>query len=85
MTNPFHAEDPYGPSVPEKPAGQIRAAKDAGVKFAIDSDAHSTAHLANLRYGVGQAQRGWLTPRGRDQHLAAAAAQGVPAERSLEA
>jgi DNA polymerase (family X) len=44
------------------PAGQIRAAKDAGVKFAIDSDAHSTAHLANLRYGVGQAQRGWLTP-----------------------
>ena len=44
------------------PAGQIRGAKDAGVKFAIDSDAHSTAHLANLRYGVGQAQRGWLTP-----------------------
>ncbi len=32
------------------------------MKFAIDSDAHSTAHLANLRYGVGQAQRGWLTP-----------------------
>ena len=44
------------------PAEHIRAAKDAGVKFAIDSDAHSTAHLANLRYGVGQAQRGWLTP-----------------------
>ena len=44
------------------PAEHIRAARDAGVKFAIDSDAHSTAHLANLRYGVGQAQRGWLTP-----------------------
>jgi DNA polymerase (family 10) len=44
------------------PADHIRAARDAGVKFAIDSDAHSTAHLANLRYGVGQAQRGWLTP-----------------------
>jgi DNA polymerase (family 10) len=44
------------------PASQIRAAKDAGVKFAIDSDAHSTAHLGYLRYGVGQAQRGWLTP-----------------------
>jgi DNA polymerase (family 10) len=44
------------------PADHIRAANDAGVKFAIDSDAHSTAHLANLRYGVGQAQRGWLTP-----------------------
>ena len=44
------------------PADHIRAAQDAGVKFAIDSDAHSTAHLANLRFGVGQAQRGWLTP-----------------------
>ena len=30
--------------------------------FAIDSDAHSTAHLAHLPYGIGQAQRGWLTP-----------------------
>jgi DNA polymerase (family 10) len=44
------------------PSAHIRAAKDAGVRFSIDSDAHSTAHLANLRYGVGQAQRGWLTP-----------------------
>ena len=44
------------------PSGHIRAAKDAGVKFSIDSDAHSTAHLANLQYGIGQAQRGWLTP-----------------------
>jgi len=43
------------------PSGHIRAARDAGVKFAIDSDAHSTADLANLRFGVGQAQRGWLT------------------------
>jgi DNA polymerase (family 10) len=43
------------------PAQHIRAARDAGVKFAIDSDAHSTAHLAYLPYGVGQAQRGWLT------------------------
>jgi len=44
------------------PADHIRAARDAGVKFAIDSDAHSTAWLAYLPYGVGQAQRGWLTP-----------------------
>ncbi len=43
------------------PADHIRAAKDAGVKFAIDSDAHSTGHLAYLRYGVGTARRGWLT------------------------
>ena len=44
------------------PSAHIRAAKDAGVRFSIDSDAHSTAHLANLKYGIGQAQRGWLTP-----------------------
>jgi DNA polymerase (family 10) len=31
------------------------------VKFAVDSDAHATLHLANMRYGVGTAQRGWLT------------------------
>ena len=28
----------------------------------MDSDAHSVAHLGYLRYGVGQAQRGWLGP-----------------------
>jgi DNA polymerase (family X) len=44
------------------PSDHIRAATDAGVKFAIDSDAHSTADLANMPYGVGTAQRGWLTP-----------------------
>jgi DNA polymerase (family X) len=40
----------------------ILRAKRFGVKFAIDSDAHSTLNLANVRYGVGTAQRGWLTP-----------------------
>jgi DNA polymerase (family X) len=44
------------------PSAHIRAARDAGVKFSIDSDAHSTGHLGNMRYGVGTAQRGWLTP-----------------------
>jgi DNA polymerase (family 10) len=43
------------------PSAHIRAARDAGVKFAIDSDAHSTAHLGYLPFGIGQAQRGWLT------------------------
>jgi DNA polymerase (family 10) len=32
-----------------------------GVKFAVDTDAHSTLHLAYMRFGVGTAQRGWLT------------------------
>jgi DNA polymerase (family 10) len=44
------------------PSDHIRAARDAGVVFAIDSDAHSVADLGNLPYGVGAAQRGWLTP-----------------------
>jgi DNA polymerase (family 10) len=43
------------------PSGYLRAARDAGVKFAIDSDAHATAELGNMQYGVATAQRGWLT------------------------
>lgn len=37
------------------------AAKEAGVLVAINSDAHSVRDFANLRFGVGQARRGWLT------------------------
>jgi len=37
-----------------------RMAKEAGVPVAISSDAHHAAHLANLRYGVWVARRGWL-------------------------
>ena len=44
------------------PSDHIRAARDAGVKFAIDSDAHSVSDQGNMPYGVGTAQRGWLTP-----------------------
>ncbi len=35
-------------------------ARDEGVLISINSDAHSTADLDNLKYGVGQARRGWL-------------------------
>ncbi len=35
-------------------------AKEAGVLVSIDSDAHSVLDFENLRYGVGQARRGWL-------------------------
>jgi DNA polymerase (family 10) len=44
------------------PSAHIRAARDAGVRFSIDSDAHFTGGLDYMRYGVGTAQRGWLTP-----------------------
>jgi DNA polymerase (family 10) len=43
------------------PSEHIRAARDAGVKFAIDTDAHSLRDLTYLQYGVSTAQRGWLT------------------------
>ena len=36
------------------------AAKEEGVLVAINSDAHSTLDFDNLRFGVGQARRGWL-------------------------
>ncbi|MFE0916428.1 DNA polymerase/3'-5' exonuclease PolX [Streptomyces nigra] len=39
----------------------ILRARRHGVRFAVDSDAHAVTHLANLRFGVGTAQRGWLT------------------------
>ena len=39
----------------------IMWARRHGVKFAVDTDSHSTVHLPFIRYGVGTAQRGWLT------------------------
>jgi DNA polymerase (family 10) len=38
-----------------------RLAKEIGVKVAISTDAHSAAALGNIRFGVDQARRGWLT------------------------
>ena len=39
-----------------------RLAKERGVKVAISTDAHGTADLGFMRYGVDQARRGWLEP-----------------------
>lgn len=36
-------------------------AKDMGLKVAISTDAHRALHLDNIRFGVGQARRGWLS------------------------
>jgi DNA polymerase (family 10) len=38
----------------------IRMAKNAGVKMAISSDAHSVSHFQYLELGIAQARRGWL-------------------------
>jgi DNA polymerase (family 10) len=39
----------------------VRWAHRYGVRFAIDTDSHAVGHLDAMRYGVGVAQRGWLT------------------------
>ncbi|HXX52571.1 MAG TPA: DNA polymerase/3'-5' exonuclease PolX [Xanthobacteraceae bacterium] len=38
----------------------IQAAKQAGVKFAISTDAHSVDAFACMRFGIDQGRRGWL-------------------------
>jgi histidinol phosphatase-like PHP family hydrolase len=43
------------------PPEYIAAARDAGVKFAVDTDAHSLVDLTNMRYGVAAARFGCLT------------------------
>jgi DNA polymerase (family 10) len=35
-------------------------AKGMGLKVAISTDAHFTSHLGYMRFGIGQARRGWL-------------------------
>jgi DNA polymerase (family X) len=37
------------------------AAKEAGVRLAISTDSHSVAGFGNMRFGVDQARRAWLT------------------------
>ena len=39
-----------------------RQAVEAGVTLTIDSDAHGTETLANIRYGIATARRAWITP-----------------------
>ncbi|MBS3679395.1 DNA polymerase/3'-5' exonuclease PolX [Ornithinibacillus massiliensis] len=37
-----------------------RAAQDAGVKIAINTDAHNYTMLEHMKYGVGVARKGWI-------------------------
>jgi len=37
-------------------------ARDIGVKLAIETDAHSVAHLSFMKFGVGVARRAWCEP-----------------------
>ena len=38
----------------------LREARKRGIRFVISTDAHSTAQLRNVRYGVAMARRGWV-------------------------
>lgn len=40
-----------------------RMAKEANVPIVINSDSHSVSDFQNLRFGIGQARRGWLEPK----------------------
>jgi len=50
----------------------IRSAKAKGARFTVSTDAHHPKHLANMRYGVLTARRGWLGPQDILNTLAAA-------------
>ncbi len=39
----------------------LRMAKERGVKIVINTDSHHTSHLENIRFGILQARRAWLT------------------------
>jgi DNA polymerase (family 10) len=41
-------------------ATHCQMAKAEGVLVSVNSDAHSVQDYTNLRFGVGQARRGWL-------------------------
>ena len=49
------------PARMDLPPEHIAAARDAGVKFAVDTDAHSLTDLTNMRYGIAAARFGGLT------------------------
>ncbi|GGP15184.1 DNA polymerase/3'-5' exonuclease PolX [Nonomuraea glycinis] len=49
------------PDRSDLPADLVRLAKHHGVKFSIDSDSHAIPHLSHQRFGIGIAQRAWLT------------------------
>jgi DNA polymerase (family 10) len=42
---------------------EVRAAKAAGVRFAVNPDAHRTEGYDDIRYGIGVARKGWLAKK----------------------
>jgi DNA polymerase (family 10) len=42
----------------------LRMAKEAGCKIVINTDAHHTTEMENMKYGIRQLRRAWLTKQG---------------------
>ncbi len=42
---------------------EIRNAKERGVRFAVNPDAHHVSGYDDIRYGIGTARKGWLTKK----------------------
>ena len=40
----------------------LRLAKELGCKIAINTDAHDTRHVGEMKYGIRQLRRAWLSP-----------------------
>ncbi len=51
------------PSRLDLPDVLVRDAKDAGVEFMINTDAHAVEHMDFMQYGIYVAKRGWVTPK----------------------
>jgi DNA polymerase (family 10) len=49
------------PSRLDLDANNLRVAQRKGLKIAINTDAHRISELDNMKFGVFQARRGWLT------------------------
>jgi DNA polymerase (family 10) len=60
----------------------IRTAKEMGVRFVINPDAHTTKEIAFYRYGVNIARKGWLTKDDVLNTLDAAGARKLLAKKS---
>ncbi|SKA04765.1 DNA polymerase/3'-5' exonuclease PolX [Selenihalanaerobacter shriftii] len=41
----------------------LRLAKEAGAKIVINTDAHNTQQLDNIKFGVYNARKGWIEPK----------------------
>jgi DNA polymerase (family 10) len=50
------------PERSDLPADIVRRVQNAGVRFALGSDAHGVADLRFIRFATAIARRGWLTP-----------------------